>query len=800
MADFRSREVAYLESLFTNPQPIKIDIPEIPEVGVGLSGELIGIGQVGLELTIRPDFLVSALAGAKTPIAGPSAYVGSQFSLADGITGKGFFKPIAKIGGGATVSVFNMPVDVSYDYDPIDGTHGVSAGPGLDGLLSLSGTLSYKPKETALARDTSEDPDIPSHLTGAKAGSNTPRPVTNGGPQYDPFAPTAVMIAQQRAADNPHPSIRDYPIELMNGSKGTPSGPPSSLDTDRDPSTNIPSDMTTPTSVMIAHERASENPHPAIRDYPIELMDGSKGTPSSPITSHDDADPDGTHADKGKDRSYFGDLGGGEDKGESQPTPAPSSSVTDAGGPASHTAPDADPNSANTSRPTPPIKSTDHDTPTPSPSPSLTPWTSVTDAGEPASHTAPDASPKPSPVSSSSPSPSPSPGSSWFSGAIDAVSSWLSGNDDADDRHDAPVDRNDAPDRMPDKPAQPVSLQGGNKPDSSSKPDIEANKPKTWDKTSYSGENDGDNSPGEGKRGESPTPVKKEASSIVETVKDWVSSFFPVALDLDGNGTVEVKTRDESGVRFAWEKDGDLLSTAWVGAKDGFLMIDEGGDGQLTDASEIAFAERTAAEDTDMEALRALFDSNHDDLLDANDADWLSFTIWNDANQNGITDQGEVMSLADHGILSIGLVSDGKAQVLEDGSIIHGASQAELASGAQMVAIDVALRAGDDEGSTASVANWLGGDTFLFNTREAEGPTPDRRASPLSEHVMDHVLDHTGTGAGDAGSLFKNTAPYAQGGVAQDRNGQAPDYAADPTPSLTLIPTPDETLFGKSYG
>jgi len=47
--------------------------------------------------------------------------------------------------------------------------------------------------------------------------------------------------------------------------------------------------------------------------------------------------------------------------------------------------------------------------------------------------------------------------------------------------------------------------------------------------------------------------------------------------------------------------------------------------------------------------------------LDANDADFGKFAVWQDANSNGVAEAGEVTSLADAGISSIGLVSDGVA-------------------------------------------------------------------------------------------------------------------------------------------
>jgi hypothetical protein len=186
------------------------------------------------------------------------------------------------------------------------------------------------------------------------------------------------------------------------------------------------------------------------------------------------------------------------------------------------------------------------------------------------------------------------------------------------------------------------------------------------------------------------------ADKVSKSLSDFASSIFdPVALDLDGDGKVAISTLDKSGVRFDWENDGDLLSTAWVGAQDGYLMIDDNQDRRLTHASEIAFADRTFAEDTDLEAIGALFDSNDDGLLDMSDEDWAGLAVWQDGNQNGATDAGEVQSLSAWGITALDVVSDGNRYGLADGSIIHGASQMHLGGGTSRTILDVGLAAQD---------------------------------------------------------------------------------------------------------
>ena len=62
---------------------------------------------------------------------------------------------------------------------------------------------------------------------------------------------------------------------------------------------------------------------------------------------------------------------------------------------------------------------------------------------------------------------------------------------------------------------------------------------------------------------------------------------------------------------------------------------------------------------SDLEALKIGFDTNHNNLLDSGDTQWSSFKVWQDLNQDGITTSDEVMTLGAAGIVSINLVSDG---------------------------------------------------------------------------------------------------------------------------------------------
>lgn len=130
-------------------------------------------------------------------------------------------------------------------------------------------------------------------------------------------------------------------------------------------------------------------------------------------------------------------------------------------------------------------------------------------------------------------------------------------------------------------------------------------------------------------------------------------SLGPVVFDLDGDG-IEYTSFLTSTVRFDMDNDGDLDRTSWVGADDGLLVFDRNGNGLADNGSEISFQSLVAGAASDLEGL-AFFDTNNDKILDSSDAEFSKFRVWRDANQNGITDAGELRTLAEAGITAIDL-------------------------------------------------------------------------------------------------------------------------------------------------
>ena len=123
----------------------------------------------------------------------------------------------------------------------------------------------------------------------------------------------------------------------------------------------------------------------------------------------------------------------------------------------------------------------------------------------------------------------------------------------------------------------------------------------------------------------------------------------PLVLDLNGDGIHTVSLAD-SLVHFDYNGDGFAERTGWVSPQDGILVIDANGNGQVDSMAEL-FGSPTQ----DGFAVLETLDSNGDGKIDASDAAFGKLRVWRDLNQNGVSDPGELQTLAEAGITSISL-------------------------------------------------------------------------------------------------------------------------------------------------
>jgi hypothetical protein len=171
----------------------------------------------------------------------------------------------------------------------------------------------------------------------------------------------------------------------------------------------------------------------------------------------------------------------------------------------------------------------------------------------------------------------------------------------------------------------------------------------------------------------------------------WMDAGFPVVLDLEGTG-IDLKTLDQSTAWFDMNGDGTRDHTAWAGSSNGILAFDRNGDGEINRTDELAFAHWTDGATSDLDGLRRAMDANQDGVLNADDAGFDQFKVWQDKNQDGVAGDAELKSLADWDIIEIGLVPTGGPTALSDGSAINGTASFKRGDASTGTVGDVAFQ------------------------------------------------------------------------------------------------------------
>jgi hypothetical protein len=164
------------------------------------------------------------------------------------------------------------------------------------------------------------------------------------------------------------------------------------------------------------------------------------------------------------------------------------------------------------------------------------------------------------------------------------------------------------------------------------------------------------------------------------------SLITPLVLDLDGDG-IELTSLAKSNAYFDLDANAFAQRTGWVTGGDGLLAIDTNKNGQIDDIDELFGAPEPYGKATTngFDALAAL-DSNSDGKIESGDTKFGDLRIWIDADEDGITDAGELKTLAQAGIESISLSATETVSQNEGNTISHTASYTKTGGGGGTVA------------------------------------------------------------------------------------------------------------------
>ncbi|MBI5780046.1 MAG: putative Ig domain-containing protein [Rhodocyclales bacterium] len=164
----------------------------------------------------------------------------------------------------------------------------------------------------------------------------------------------------------------------------------------------------------------------------------------------------------------------------------------------------------------------------------------------------------------------------------------------------------------------------------------------------------------------------------------------PVALDLDGDGIETVPVAN--GVLFDHAADGFAERSGWVGRDDGLLVRDFNSNDAIDSGRELFGSETLLANGSKaangFDALREI-DTNGDGVIDANDAAFSELRVWKDANSNGRTDTGELLTLTEAGVQSVNLAYTNSSYVDAYGNAHKQVGSYTTADGQTRAATDV---------------------------------------------------------------------------------------------------------------
>lgn len=145
------------------------------------------------------------------------------------------------------------------------------------------------------------------------------------------------------------------------------------------------------------------------------------------------------------------------------------------------------------------------------------------------------------------------------------------------------------------------------------------------------------------------------------TTCEWVwhstGNHTPIIIDTDGAGFH--LTSAAQGINWDFFGNGKPFQIAWTqaGSTNGWLAIDLNGNGKINSAKELFsnVAPQPHSDNPNGFLALAVYDENHDGVIDSRDSVWPRLLVWIDLNHDGISQPNELHHLGDIGIHSISL-------------------------------------------------------------------------------------------------------------------------------------------------
>jgi hypothetical protein len=157
--------------------------------------------------------------------------------------------------------------------------------------------------------------------------------------------------------------------------------------------------------------------------------------------------------------------------------------------------------------------------------------------------------------------------------------------------------------------------------------------------------------------------IDHTVNDLWQQARNWVPRRDPLVLDLDGDGIETVGISSTTHILFDHNNDGIKTGTGWVKGEDGLLVLDRNGNGVIDNGSEL-FGDSTTVNGVNatdgFSTLRAE-DTNKNGTFNAGDTNFTNVEVWQDTNQDGISQTNELHTLSELGIKSINLTSTASA-------------------------------------------------------------------------------------------------------------------------------------------